>query len=90
MTATLSANNMDTSILVLSGFIKIISKRGAKGYFKVGQLRQHFNSKRGQYYFKVGAEAVISKWFNVYFKVAQLFQSEAKVISEWGSNFKVG
>ena len=33
--------------------------------------------------FQSGAETVISKWVNVYFKVGQLFQRGAKVVSKW-------
>ena len=33
--------------------------------------------------FQSGAEAVISKGVNVYFKVGHLFQSGVKVISKW-------
>ena len=53
---------------------KVISMRAALPtfYFKVGQA-----------FFQSGAETVISRWVNVYFKVGQLFQSEA-VTSKWG------
>ena len=36
-----------------------------------------------------GAEIAISKRVNVYFKVEKLFQSGTKVLSKWGSYFKV-
>ena len=53
---------------------KWLFQSGAKSYFKVAQLRQPFVSKWGKRYFKLGQS---------------LFQSGTKVISKWGSYFKV-
>ena len=84
MTATLSANNMDTSILVLSGFIKIISKRGAKGYFKVASIIL----KLGQRQLFQSGSMFISK-SRSYFKVGQRLFLSGAVTSKWGRYFTI-
>ena len=94
---------MDILILIVRGFMKIISKWGKK-LFQSGAASKTFYFKVGQAIFQSGAETVISKWVNAYFKVGQkLFHSGAviskwgkmlfhsgAVISKWGNYFKVG
>ena len=49
----------------------------------MGHLRRPFNSKWGNGYFKVGVEAVIEKWVNVYFKLKHLFRKGKKFFQSW-------
>ena len=75
MTAKSSVNYMYISVLIVRGSIKTISKWGS------------FDNLLLQ----SGAETVISKWVNVYFKVGQrLFQSGAKCYFKVGQLFQNG
>ena len=67
---------MDISILIVRGFIKIISKWGRDSYFRVGKCLFQSGAKLFQ------SGAVTSKWGKI------LFQSGA-FISKWDITNKV-
>ena len=77
-----------TWLLKLFGNKMIVSKQSKK-LFQSRGASTTFYFKVRQALFQSGADAVISNWVSLYFKVGELFQSGTKVISKWGSYFKV-
>ena len=61
---------MNISILIVGGFMKIISKCD-KELFQSGAASTTFHFKVGQALFQSVAETIISKWSKVYFEVGQ-------------------
>ena len=87
---------MDILILIVRGFMKVISKWGKK-LFQSGAASKTFYFKVGQRQLFQSESMLISKWGKSYFIVEQLFQSGAKcyfiveqlfqsgaIISKWG------
>ena len=83
-----SVINLD--ILIVRGFIKIISKSGKK-LFHCFTTSTTFSFKVGQTLFQSGTKTVISKWVNVYLKQGNYFKVQQKLFQNGGKcYFKVG